>query len=50
MSLKQQMLAYFEQPEVNAKIVDYVARNNLDMEDIDEGRLLKMMDDLQLLE
>lgn len=31
MSLKQQMLNYFEQPEVNARILDYVNRNNLDI-------------------
>jgi predicted transcriptional regulator len=44
------MLTYFEQPEVNAKIVDYVARNNLDIDDLDESKLMRMMDDLQLLE
>jgi hypothetical protein len=50
MSLKQQMLSYFEQPEVNARILDYVNRNNLDIGDLDEGRLLTMMDELQLLD
>ena len=50
MSLKQQMLNYFEQPEVNARILDYVNRNNLDIGDLDEGRLLTMMDELQLLD
>jgi predicted transcriptional regulator len=50
MSLKEQMLTYFEQPEVNARIVDYVARNNLDISDLDEATLVRMMDDLQLLE
>lgn len=44
------MLTYFEQPEVNARIVDYVTRNHLDIDDLDESRLMKMMEDLQLLE
>jgi hypothetical protein len=29
------MLLYFEQPEINQKIVDYVARNDMDIDDLD---------------
>ncbi len=38
------MLTYFEQPEINEKIVDYVNRNNLDINDLDEPMLMKMID------
>ena len=44
------MLAYFDQPEIHAKIVDYVHTHQLDLENIDEDALLNMMNWLQLLD
>ena len=37
------MLAYFDQPEIHAKIVDYLHTHQLDLENIDEDALLNMM-------
>lgn len=44
------MLAYFEEPEVHAKILGYVQSNNLDIEDLDEDQLLRILNELQLLD
>jgi hypothetical protein len=50
MSLKEQMLRYFEQPEVHAAIIDYVARHQLDPEALDNPTLLRILEELQLLD
>ena len=44
------MLAYFDRPEVHGKILDYVERHQVDLESIDEESLLKMMNELELLD
>ena len=50
MSIREEMLAYFDQPDVHARILDYVQSRHLDLESIDEEALLKMMNELELLE
>lgn len=45
------MLIYFEQPDINHKIMDYVERKGLNAEDLeDEATLMRMVEDLDLLQ
>jgi len=37
------MLAFFEQPDVHAKILEYVQQKNLDIENLDEDELLRIL-------
>ncbi len=50
MNLKEQMLAYFELPEINNRIVDYLGRKGWNVEELDEQHLAAMLEDLQLMD
>jgi hypothetical protein len=38
------MLAYFEQPDIQTKILQYITERNIDIDQLDEGALTKMME------
>lgn len=44
------MLAYFERPEVHSKIMEYVEQNSLDIDQLDEDELLRILNELRLLD
>ena len=44
------MLAFFEQPDVHAKILEYVQQKNLDIESLNEDELLRILNELELLD
>lgn len=44
MDLKQEMVAYFDTPEVHDLIVDYLNKHNLDYSSLDDDELIKILE------